>query len=110
MGIEKYLFVCSAGEDRSPTAALLAREIAKTRGKEIETHSLGLSVVLNNLEFKPEFDKYNNVFVMEPWMAGKIREVYGFKGEIECLDVYDVYEDNDRELERVMRRKLERIF
>jgi len=33
---EKYLFLCSMGQNRSPTAARVARDIAKERGLDIE--------------------------------------------------------------------------
>ncbi len=32
----KYLFLCSVGKNRSPTAASVARDIAKERGLDIE--------------------------------------------------------------------------
>lgn len=102
----KYLFVCGAGVDRSPTAAFVAKQIANRKGLEIEAGSLGLRLVLQNPEFKPEFEKYYKFFVMEGWMAEKIRE-RGYNGEIVCLDVDDNYDRGESELIELFKRKLE---
>lgn len=101
----RCLFVCGAGVDRSPTAAFVAREIAGARGVELETNSLGLNGVLNNPTFKPEFDRYDKIFVMEEWMIEKIRE-RGYGGEVDCLSVDDNYDRGEPELIRIFRERL----
>ena len=104
----KYLFVCGAGVDRSPTAAYLAREIAKERKLDVETHSLGLRDFLKS-PITGYFDRYDKIFVMEVWMIDKIREA-GYKRDISCLNIRDEYEGAETLLERILKSKLEGLI
>lgn len=104
-----YLFVCGAGVDRSPAAAFAAKQIAERKAIALEAHSLGLKAVLQNPQFKPQFETYNKIFVMEPWMTDEIRE-RGYQGEIICLYVDDNYDRNEPELVRIFNRKLEGLI
>ncbi|MBA4386662.1 MAG: hypothetical protein C0404_01705 [Verrucomicrobia bacterium] len=108
----KYLFVCSFGKQRSPTAAEIATQMAKERGMPLvadyvglkqPTHSGDITVLKDRLN---AFDRY---FVMDHWMKVQLSEKYEIPEEkIVFLDIPDMFQKNDPVLMAVLREKLDR--
>ena len=105
----KYVFVCKYGQDRSPTAAYVAEEIAKGKGIELETASLGLSEDIGFDIRKKLFDA-DKVFVMEEEMIFDVRDIYKYGGEVINLDIKDSYQYMDKNLVDILKEKLERFL
>jgi predicted protein tyrosine phosphatase len=109
--MQKYLFLCGAGLKRSPTAASVAREIAKERGIDIvaDSGAIDISISLMSNETLERFRQYDKVVVMEPYMAEKAEKFMGIEhSRIHCLDIKDDYitEEKLADLRVIMRSKL----
>jgi predicted protein tyrosine phosphatase len=103
----RFLFVCHANADRSPTAEEVCRRIARESGLEIEAGSAGLSRGANRPVTKEMADRADTIFVMEPYMVTELVEKYGQEpGKIVCLDIPDIYERNEPELVSTLEQKL----
>ena len=95
----KYLFVCSAGQNRSPTASNLVQQIAEERNLEIESDYIGINrattpkrlreliqsratssmieqAVKDAAQDKNKIGRADKIFVMEDWMTKEIKEHY----------------------------------
>ena len=92
----RFLFVCHANADRSPTAEEVCRRIAKDNGLEIAASSAGVSRGARRSVTKEMADRADTIFVMEPHMVTELVAEYGQNpGKIICLDIPDIYERND---------------
>ena len=103
----KYVFVCSYGQDRSPSAEYVAEEIAREQEKVIETDCIGLEEE-NGLDIRKKLKDSDKVFVMERRMAWDIKEIYKFESKVINLDVRDSYGCMDDKLIKILRDKLKR--
>jgi predicted protein tyrosine phosphatase len=102
-----YLFVCYANMDRSPTAEAVCERIAAENSLEIEASSAGTSLGANRPVTKQMADLADKVFVMEPAMATKMIEEYGQNlAKIICLNIPDIYIQNDAELVTTLEQNL----
>ena len=91
-----YLFVCYANMDRSPTAEAGCKRIAAENSLDIEASSAGMSNAATRPVTKQMADLADKIFVMEPAMATEMIEEYGQNpAKIVCLDILDVYVQND---------------
>ena len=105
----RFLFVCHANADRSPTAEDVCRRIARDNGLEIEASSAGVSRGANRPVTKEMADRADTVFVMEPDMAIEMVEGYGQNpAKVVCLDVLDLYKRNDPWLVAMLEEKMYR--
>ena len=103
----RFLFVCHANADRSPTAEDVCRRIARDNGLEIEASSAGVSRGANRPVTKEMADRADTIFVMEPDMVTELVEEYGQDpGKVICLDIPDIYLRNEPELVGTLERKL----
>ena len=103
----RFLFVCYANADRSPTAEAVCRRIATENGLEIEASSAGTSCGAYRPVTKKIADLADKIFVMEPEMATEMAEGYGQNpAKIVCLDVLDLYKRNDPGLLVMLEQKL----
>lgn len=98
---KKYLFLCSMGVNRSPSAAKVGRDIMKERGLDIECEYAGLCNLNQgdfdlSLKFLNEYDRF---FVMEEEMKEILIEKYGIdKKKIHVFYIEDDYGRGDLEL------------
>jgi predicted protein tyrosine phosphatase len=92
----RYLFVCAANRNRSPTAEAVARMLAARSGLDIEVRSAGLSPFSETPLTKEMADWADLIFVMEDYMAQELEAFYGQDPrKIICLDIPDLYERGD---------------
>ena len=92
----RYLFVCAANRNRSPTAEEVARVLADRNGLDIEVRSAGLSPFAEKPLTKEMADWADLIFVMEDYMARVLEATYGQDPrKIICLDIPDLYERGD---------------
>jgi predicted protein tyrosine phosphatase len=103
----RFLFVCYANADRSPTAEEVCRRVARDNGLEIETSSAGVSRETHRPVTKEMADRADTIFVMEPYMVTELVEEYGQDpGKVICLDIPDSYLRNEPELVGTLENKL----
>jgi predicted protein tyrosine phosphatase len=108
----QYLFLCHAGEKRSPTAASVAREIAEYKGLDIKM-SFGSADMI--AQFAPEavlrhLKIYEKIFVMSEDITRTLTKIGISKDIITCLDISEGYERNDQRLREILRDKLEGLI
>lgn len=116
----EYIFVCSAGMYRSPTAAEVARGLAvKHDIKEFKTDFLGIDCldVMGNVDgVSKRLNKADLIFVMEQYMANRLVRFFGVPNKkIHNLDIEDIYPIKEypklkKELEGILTEKLEPFF
>jgi predicted protein tyrosine phosphatase len=92
----EYLFLCSMGQNRSPTAASVAVNIAKERGLELRAEYGGIDLYSSDdclLEKQREhFSGFDKIFVMELHMKRDLIINYGIdERKIVCLSGYRGY-------------------
>jgi predicted protein tyrosine phosphatase len=103
----RYLFVCAANLNRSPTAEDVFRTLAAQAGVEVEVSSAGLSPFAERPITKDLADTADLIFVMEDYMARELETRYRQdRTKIVCLDVPDVYFRNDPVLVRLLKESL----
>ncbi len=125
----RYLFICSAGQNRSLIVAAVTQQITSERDMKIESDYLGInrtttpkklgelvqSGAANSIiqqamreaaQSKNKIGRADKIFVMEEWMGQELRENYKPKAQIICLDIVDIYEQNDSGLIEILREKL----
>jgi len=103
----RFLFVCHANADRSPTAEDVCRRIATENGLDIEASSAGISRGANRPVTKEMADRADTIFVMEPDMVTEMVEQYGQDpAKIMCLDIPDIYERNEPRLVAILEDEL----
>jgi predicted protein tyrosine phosphatase len=104
----RYLFVCAANRNRSPTAEDVAQRLAARSGLDIEVRSAGLSPWAERPLTKEMADGADLVFVMEDYMARALETTYGQDPrKIVCLDIPDLYERGDPVLVYLLEEALE---
>jgi predicted protein tyrosine phosphatase len=92
----RYLFVCAANRNRSPTAEDVARMLAAQKGLDLEVRSAGLSPFSEKPLTKEMADWADLIFVMEDYMAQELEAFYDQDPRrIVCLDIPDLYERGD---------------
>jgi predicted protein tyrosine phosphatase len=92
----RYLFVCAANRNRSPTAENVARLLAAQSGLDLEVRSAGLSPFSETPLTQQMADWADLIFVMEDYMARELEAFYGQDPrKIVCLDIADLYERGD---------------
>ena len=102
-----YLFVCHANMDRSPTAEAVCRRLARENNLDIEASSAGVSEEADRPITKRIADLADRILVMERGMVTEMVEEYGQNpAKVVCLDVPDIYVQNDPELVVTLERKL----
>jgi len=106
----EYLFICSAGAYRSPTAAEVAMDLARKAGiKRFKSDFFGIDTIYFNVSKR--LNRADMIFVMENYMADRlIRHNHISPDKIRVLDIEDMYLKNDPELVRILRQKLEPFF
>ena len=88
----KYLFMCSMGIDRSPTAAAVAEKIGKERGLELITEYDGLDQYKTpTVELLERFRGFDRIFVMEEPMQRKLVDWGLERKKVVCLNLSDDY-------------------
>ena len=102
----KLLFVCTAGLNRSTTAASLYSQVA-------ETKSIGINGVTEEL-----LDWADKIFVMEQWHKNSILQRFdspwslggaatgSYEYKIVVLDIPDIYGYNSPELQSILTIKI----
>lgn len=104
---QKYLFVCHANENRSPTAERACKIIAGENNLQIIAASAGVSKASNNPLTRDIADKADRIFIMEYEMGAILQEQYKQNpGKIICLDIPDVYLRDDPQLIKILEDKL----
>lgn len=108
---KKYLFVCYANENRSPTAEAVCRSMAKEYGLAIEAESAGMSPASNRPVTKATAEEAERIFVMEGDMKTELVRRYGVPaGKIICLNIPDIYPRFDPQLEMILEEELYDYF
>jgi len=103
----RFLFVCAANINRSPTAADVFRTMAAENGPDIEVNSAGISPFSTNPMTKAMADEADLILVMEDYMARELETRYGQNpAKIVCLGIPDIYERGDPTLVRILKREL----
>ena len=115
-----YLFLCAYGQNRSPTAALMAQEIATGKHLDITMTYGCIKPSLDKLEICPtgplkeklrrHLEGFAKIFVMEEYMAEGIRKVGVDMEKVHCLNIPDEYERNEPVLKSKLREKLEDLI
>jgi len=109
MANKKYLFVCAEGKSRSPTARRVGHEIATETGRVIDMFYGAARGGKIDSVTERHLNQYKKIFVMELWMASRIRQM-GYKRELHCLNIPDRYSEMDPELIDILRNKLEKLL
>jgi predicted protein tyrosine phosphatase len=105
--MKKYLFLCSKGENRSPTAARVARDIARERGLDIEMSYGGVDTGRSSSELSEYVLQYDRIFVMEPRMiTERLNRTPVDLRKVFCLYIDDAYNRDDLELVRILNQQL----
>ena len=111
----KYMFVCYAGVNRSPTAVEVAMRLARKYGvKDFEAESFGYA----NIPRGANVDKFNDadiVFAMDQQVVDNLfikgvllKKMCNLKIE-DCYPIHE-YPQLRRELEEILTSKLELFF
>ena len=100
----KYLFVCFAGVNRSPTAVHVAKKMAFKKGIELEADFFGI-ITFNGqskTSVREKCESYDRVFVMEDYIKKKlVEEYYVDPKKIHCFGIEDNYRIK-RESDRIL--------
>jgi len=114
----KFLFVCYANQNRSPTAEKVFRELLKKRGYRVSDNidakkgrvvlSAGFDTNGHGRQISKDLtDKFDEIFVMSRGMSEELTETYKQDPrKIVVLDIPDVYRKDDPELVGLLRLKL----
>jgi predicted protein tyrosine phosphatase len=106
-GKQNVLFVCTANQQRSPTAERLYKDDPRFEVRSAGTNTLfGRKVTPEDLEWA------DLVVVMEDRHERKIRNEFPQSAEnthLVVLDIPDVYEFMDQRLQREIRKRFEAI-
>jgi predicted protein tyrosine phosphatase len=106
----KYLFLCSTGQNRSPTAADVAAKIARRKGIFIDIFYGGIDVsrTESTKEVSEHYQGFDRIFVMEQEMIDRLMKDYGVqRSKIRCLNIEDIYGRDDLELVKILKNGLE---
>ena len=106
MSYMKLLFVCTANQQRSPTA----EEIFKDR---YETKSAGVSPSARVVLTKAALEWADIVFVMEDWQRAAIAEMFPqeyLKKKIIVLDIPEIYNSMDPKLIKLLKIRVDQLL
>ncbi len=104
----RYLFVCAANRNRSPTAADVAQALAEQKALDIEVRSAGLTPFAERPLTQEMADWADLIFVMEDYMAQELETTYGQDPrKIVSLDIPDFYERGDPLLVHILKESLQ---
>ena len=116
---KKVLFICRANMNRSPTGERVFKKLLSQLGYkvfgedgvvdfDVEVNSAGLEAVEEGNQVNQEMLKrYSEKYVFESWHQETLITEYGQpKEKIVCLNIPDIYPENDPELEALLRSKL----
>lgn len=101
----KWVFVCSGGQDRSPTAAYLAEALARQRGINLATECFGVREVLAP-QMRAVLQGAQRVFVMESYMTSVVQSHAEPGVEISVLGIPDSYVAYSKALEGALLPKI----
>ncbi len=107
----RYMFVCYAAAQRSPTAVDVSLNLAAKRGMNLEACCYGTNKIPNeNGEFercRRKFKKQDRVFVMTSDIAETVVGKIGVpEDKITCLDIEDNYNRGGLNLREKLRTKI----
>jgi predicted protein tyrosine phosphatase len=111
--MKNYLFICDYGVRRSPTAAMVARDLASKKGTKINADSGTIDLPFSGTkeQLGKYFNRYDFVFAMDERIANKLESRLGIeKDKIINLDIEDNYEAYSDELITILRNKLKRYI
>ena len=92
----RFLFICHAAMNRSPTAEDVCRQIARANHLDIDASSAGISRGAERPVTKEMADTADKIFVMEPEMEAILKKEFGQESDkIICLDIPDIYATGD---------------
>ncbi|MBT4135325.1 hypothetical protein HOD75_00715 [archaeon] len=114
----KYLFMCLVGQNRSPTAARVARDLVDSinadeddaRNLDISMHYNGICLVRkreDKMDYLAGFERY---FVMMEEMRDELVDLGIDRKKIECLYLDDIYGREDKDLVRRLEASLKVCF
>jgi len=103
----KDLFVCYAGEVRSPMAVEIAKRLAGDKGIDnYEAESCSIVVLASRFVDERIFGKYDRVFVMEPPFKDTLLKRNVPEAKIIILDVVGELERSREDVRGELERKL----
>lgn len=103
----RYLFICAANLNRSPTAEAVFLALARQAGVEVEVSSAGLSPYAQRPVTRELVDRADLIFVMEDYMARELQTRYNLDpAKIVCLDIPDMYFRDDPMLVHILKEAL----
>lgn len=100
----KFVFVCRHGEFRSAYSADFFKQMAEKRGIDVTTDYFGVKSSIPNSERRQILDDADCVYVMEPDMVFDIQKVFGYQGEVRCLNIPDVPSLKANDIELVVKK------
>ncbi len=90
----RYLFVCFAGVNRSPTAVRVAKRMADERGIGLEADFLAIGKLngQSKTAVRERCESYGRIFVMEQYIQEKLASEYFVNpAKVHCLNIDDDY-------------------
>jgi len=104
-----FLFVCTAGIQRSPTARDLFRNVESIKAKSAGVHSLAIKRIRQSM-----IKWADEIFVMSEKNdkhLSILRKRFDLSGkEVHDLDIPDVYPRDDPELINILKQKLQQYL
>ena len=106
----RYLFICRANINRSPTAEKICKELIIQNNLPAEVSSAGISIfsfLRGRKLTKQQADEADKIFVMEDYMEKILIKKYHQTSEkIINLGIPDIYLPHEPELESILRKEL----
>ena len=103
-----YLFVCLGGADRSPTAARIAKEF--TSIDDVIKYAGMYANVVHKLT-QEMADEADIIFALDGEIyEGLLNAYHQPKEKLVCLNILDIYRENDPELVKTLRKRLQDFF
>lgn len=108
----KYLFLCNEGMNRAPTAASVARDIARRKGLDIEMVYGGINTYPGTVdELRQHFSGFDKIFVMECHIKLEMIYDYGIdEKKVIFIHVHDEYTRDEPELRGIFQDRLEGLI
>ncbi len=104
---QKYLFLGSMGQNRSPTVARVAEDIAKRKGLDIEMSYGGVDTGMDRVQLFEWVNQYDKIFVMEERMiTERLNSVVINPRKVFCLYIEDNYSREDAQLVGILEDEL----
>ncbi len=108
-GMRKILFICTAGRNRSPTAARVFAQMLESAGQArgFEIRYAGVDSLADVLLTREVADWATEIYVMEEEHKIILRRMFGQPADkIKVLDIEDVYFRDDPVLVEILKSKL----